>query len=695
MKRILPLLLSLVVCAAAFAKDAPTHESIWLMKRVGSPQLSPDGRWVVVSVTEPAYDEKEQSSDLWLAPADGSAAPRRITFTKGSESEATWSPDSRRIAFSSKREGDDANQIYILDVIGGGEAQRVTNSATGARTPRFRPDGNAILYSTMTWPGATDEESNRKLVKDRKAVKSNVRIFDSYPVRMWDRWMDESQTHLVTQPLDPTAKSRDLLGGTNLVKEPGFAGRAAEGSREEIGAAWSPDGAWVVFTATTERNTSAYAEHGQDIYRVSANGGEPERIARDTGSYGRLQFSPDGKTLFTTFSENSTKIYSLDRIVAFDWPSMKNRRVVTPAPFDRSVGAFAITPDSKTIYFLAEEFGHEKVFMVPAAGGEAKLAVDAERGVFGDLAIASKSASTVMIARWGSSVNPSEVVRIDPVKKTTTNITSFDVDAASKIDWKSPEHFWFTSSRGKKIHNMLIVPAGFDATKKYPLFVVIHGGPASQWRDEISYRWNYHLLAKPGYVVLLTNYTGSTGFGEKFAQDIQGDPLRGPANEINEAADEAVKRFPYIDGTRMAAGGASYGGHLANWLEATTTRYKCLISHAGLASLEMQWGTSDGMFNREQMNLGPFWEKPDVWRDQSPSAYAKDFKTPMLLSVGERDYRVPMNNALEMWAILQRQRVPSRLLVWPEENHWILNGENSKVFYREVENWLAKWVGAE
>jgi len=691
MKRLLPLLF-LIGAATVFAKDAPTHESIWLMKRVGSPQLSPDGKWVVVSVTEPTYEEKEQPSDLWLAPADGSAAPRRITFTKGSESDATWSPDSRRIAFSSKRDTDEANQIYILDIASGGEAQRVTNSATGARTPRFRPDGNAILYSTITWPGATDEESNRKLVKERKAVKSNVRIFDSYPVRMWDRWLDESQTHLVMQPLDAGAKSRDLLAGTNLVKSPGFGGRGAEGSREEIDAAWSPDGSTIVFTATTERNTSAYAEHGQDIYRVAATGGEPERIAQAMGSYGRLQFSPDGKTLYATFSERDTNIYNLDRLVAFDWPSMNNRRVVTPAPFDRSVGGFTIAPDSKTIYFTAEEFGHEKVYSVAATGGEPKLAVDPERGVITDISVAKKAPSLVMIGRWGSSVNPVEVVRIDPVKKSTTNITSFDVEAASKIDWQPPQHFWFTSSRGKKIHNMLVVPAGFDAKKKYPLLVLIHGGPASQWRDDLSFRWNYHLLAKPGYVVLLTNYTGSTGFGEKFAQDIQGDPLRGPGSELNEAADEAVKRFPYIDGTRMAAGGASYGGHLANWLEATTTRYKCLISHAGLVSLETQWGTSDVMFNREQMNLGPFWEKPEVWRDQSPSTYAKDFKTPMLLSVGERDYRVPMNNALEMWAILQRQRVPSRLLVWPEENHWILNGENSKVFYREVENWLGKWL---
>jgi Tol biopolymer transport system component len=401
MKRILTLLLPLLFCGALFAKDAPTHESIWMMKRVGSPALSPDGRSVIVSVNEYSYDEKEQSSDLWIVPADGSAAPRRITFNKATESEVTWSPDSRRIAFSSKRESDDANQIYILDIANGGEAQRVTNSATGARTPRFRPDGNAILYSTITWPGASDEESNRKLAKEHKDAKAHVRIFDSYPVRMWDRWLDESQIHLVAQPLTAGAKGRDLLAGTNLIKEPGFAGRGAEGSREEINAAWTPDGSSIVFTATTGRNTSAYQEHVQDIYRTSQNGGEPERIAHSTGSYGRLAFSPDGKTLYTSFSESNEKVYTLSRLVAFDWPSMNNRRVVTAPPFDRSVGGFEITPDSKTIYFTAEDAGLEKIYSVPAAGGEVKLAVDAERGVYTDLAIAEKSCASIRRRRRG------------------------------------------------------------------------------------------------------------------------------------------------------------------------------------------------------------------------------------------------------------------------------------------------------
>jgi dipeptidyl aminopeptidase/acylaminoacyl peptidase len=201
------------------------------------------------------------------------------------------------------------------------------------------------------------------------------------------------------------------------------------------------------------------------------------------------------------------------------------------------------------------------------------------------------------------------------------------------------------------------------------------------------------LLAAPNYVVLLTNYTGSTGFGEKFAQAIQGDPLKTPGDEINQAADEAVRRFSFIDGSRQCAGGASYGGHLSNWLQASTTRYRCLISHAGLINLESQYGTSDFVYGREVMNGGPPWEQGTVWRQQNPIRYAARFKTPVLVTVGERDYRVPMNNAIEYWTALQRQKVPSRFVIFPEENHWILKGEDSRYFYQEVHAWLARWLG--
>jgi dipeptidyl aminopeptidase/acylaminoacyl peptidase len=298
----------------------------------------------------------------------------------------------------------------------------------------------------------------------------------------------------------------------------------------------------------------------------------------------------------------------------------------------------------------------------------------------------------VIVASWGSATQPPEVVRIDPATKSLENLTEFNVAPAAALDWAPLQEFWFTNAKGRKIHSFVVTPSGFDPAKKYPLFVLIHGGHANMWRDQITLRWNYHLLARPGYVLLLTDYRGSTGYGEAFTLDILGDPLRGPAEDINQAADEAVRRYAFIDASRQAAGGASYGGHLANWLEATTTRYKTLVSHAGLSSLQTQWATSDAIHHREVMMGAPFWEKTAAWNDQSPVAYAKDFKTPMLLSVGENDFRVPMNNTLEMYSVLQRMRVPTRLLVWPDENHWILKGENSKVFYREVHDWLARWL---
>ena len=221
------------------------------------------------------------------------------------------------------------------------------------------------------------------------------------------------------------------------------------------------------------------------------------------------------------------------------------------------------------------------------------------------------------------------------------------------------------------------------------------GAPHTMTRDQFFLRWNYHLLAAPGYVILMTDYTGSTGYGEKFSQEIQGDPLKGPGEELNEAADAVIKDFKWIDASRQAAGGASYGGHLANWMQATTTRYKCLIAHAGLINLESQWGTSDTIFHREINSGGPVWEQGKVWREQNPIRLAKNFRTPILLTVGENDFRVPLNQTLENWSVLQRLRIPSRLIVFPDENHWILKAENSRFYYTEVHAWLKKYIGGD
>jgi dipeptidyl aminopeptidase/acylaminoacyl peptidase len=366
---------------------------------------------------------------------------------------------------------------------------------------------------------------------------------------------------------------------------------------------------------------------------------------------------------------------------------------VITASFDRSADSFDISPDGLTVYVLAEEHGNDKIFAVPADGGEANAVLDVKLGCYSGLAVPGKAEKAVLFAAWQSAVNPPEIVRIDPGAARHTLLSDFAVEAAAVVDWEPVRHFWFTSKRGKQIHNMIVLPPAFDESKKYPLLVFMHGGPHNMSKDQFILRWNYHLLAQPGYVVLTTNYTGSTGFGEKFAQEIQGDPLKGPGEEINEAADEAIRRFPFIDGTRQAAAGASYGGHLANWLQATTTRYKCLVSHAGLINLESQWGTSDTIYHRERGSGGPVWEQGPVWREQNPIRFAANFRTPILLTVGEKDYRVPVNQTIENWSVLKRLKVPSRLIVFPDENHWILKGENSRFFWKELHEWLKQYVG--
>jgi len=674
----------------AVAKVPLTHEALWMMKRVGSPEVSPDGKWVVFSISEPSYEPDKAVSDLWLVPTAGGAAPKRLTNTKAGENGVVWSPDSTKIAFTTKREGDEVEQVYVLDVIGGGEARRVTSLSTAATRPQWRPDGQAILFETMVYPGALDDEANKKAIAAHKARKYNVRTYEHFPIRYWNEWLDERMPAIEVVGLEPGAKPKDILSPTKLARTPGFSGPEGETSIS-LSPVWSPDGKEVVFSATVERWNAAFSEVNYQLYRLPVDGGEAQPITPEKGGFRSPTFSADGKTLYFNFAPRTEEIYNLARFSKVAWPA--GGAITTVAKdFDREPERFQITPDGKTAFILVPEAGKTNLYSVPTAGGKPALVIEPATGGYGALTIPQKAAKPLLIANYGSSVSPEEIVRIDPAAKSHANLTNVDTAEAQTFDWQPPQHFWFTSAGGRQIHNMIILPPNFDPAKKYPLLVFIHGGAASMNTDSIGLRWNYHLLTAAGYVMLMTDYTGSTGFGEKFAQQIKLDPLKTPGLEIDQAVNEALKRYSYIDGTKMCALGASYGGHMVNWLEATTTRYKCLVSHAGEVDLESQWGMSDGIYNREVTNGGPPWEGNPIWRDQSPITYAKNWKTPMLLSIGERDFRVPIGNTLENWSTLQRMKVPSRLLVWPDAWHWILKPEDSRHFYQEVDTWLAHYL---
>jgi dipeptidyl aminopeptidase/acylaminoacyl peptidase len=681
-----------LLARAEEGKRPLSHETLWLLKQVGAPAASPDGRWVVVPLTEPAYDQKDESADLWIVPGDGKGEPRRLTTAHGKESSPAWSPDGTQIAFSAKREGDEVSQIYLLDVRGG-EARRLTRMSLAARAPEWSPDGKWILFLGSVHRGAADDSANKSIAEERKNARSRVRIYDGFPIRRWDRWLDDVQTHLFIVPADGSEAPRDLLAGTQLVESGGYSGAFDEGASDDLQPAWAADSRSIVITATTQLDTSAYADVVFHLYEVQLTGGEPRPLTTGDVSYGKACFSPDGKQICFIATDSKGKYYALSRLASAAWPWTGHIELVTPE-LDYSVTDYAYSPDGRSLYFAVPQSGHVRVWEAPAVGGEPRVSVDLPegQGLWASMTIPERAPEPILFANWEAAHRPAETYRVDLATAKQARLTRFNVDTAQSVDWPPLREFWFTNRAGRRIHSFVALPPGFDETKKYPLLVLIHGGHAQMWTDSITRRWNYHLLAEPGYVVLLTDYVGSTGYGEQFTRDILGDPLRGPAEDVNAAADEAIRLFPFIDGTRQAAAGASYGGHLANWLLATTTRYKCLISHAGLASLYSQWATSDSIHHREEMMSGPFWERPQAWLDQSPSTYAKDFRTPMLLSVGEKDFRVPLNNVLEMWSLLQRQRVPSRLLVWSDENHWILNGENSRVFYKEVHAWLDQWL---
>ena len=675
---ILSCLLLLQFAITAQEKKAITHEDLWLMKRVDAPAISPDGKWVIFGVMDPAYDTKDQVSDIYICPSDGSASPRKITAGKAGESAYAWSPDGKTIAFVAKREGDEVAQIYLLNIAEGGEAQRFTALSTGASGPNWSPDGKSILFSSSVYPTCFVDSCNVKKAKEEKDLKYKARVYDAFPIQYWDAWNDDKVNHFFIQGIDTSSKAKDIFSGVKMATNNDFS----------VGEAiWSPDSKSIYFTATLDMKTTAYQESTTHIYKLAADGGDATPLTSGNFEYGNLSATPDGTYLFATKTQqNINKVYNLNKLVRFDLASMRNEKPIL-ADLDRPIGNYKIAGD-KWIASVSNE-GKKYILEYTISSDKSKTIAGGNKGSYSN--VATSINGDVVVANYSSVTAPDEVVKINK-DGSHTLLTNFNGAKLSKLDLPEAITFYHKNANGRRIRSMLIKPAGFDPSKKYPIFVVMHGGPAGSWGEDWGYRWNYHMLASPGYALVLTDYTGSTGYGEKFSQDIQFDPFRGPANEINDAVKEAIKQFPFLDASRQAVGGASYGGHLANWMQATTTHYKCIISHAGLINSVSQWGTSDYMIGREYMNGGVPWGDSKVWKDQNPFTYAEKFKTPMLITVGERDFRVPMNNSIESFHVHQRLKIPSKLIVFPDANHWVSKAEDSRFFYKELHSWLAKWL---
>ncbi len=702
MPRIILLLLAClpsVVFADSHAGATPrtvTHEDVWTMRRLGTPIPSPDGRWAIVKVTEPTYDKDDTTKDLWLVSVNGDLEPRQLTASKESEDGVTWSPDSTRIAFSSKRGDDDVSQIYVMDMTMPGEAQQVTSLATGASKPKWSPDGARLAFESRVYPGAMSDAENAEEKKAREDRGYNVSRYEIFPIRQWNRWRDDLQTHVFVQDAEPGAEAKDLMAGTEFVSQPGFAGVPSLGG-ESLKPEWSPDGQALVISATTNLDTAAHAEVLHHLYLLPVNGGEPKPLTGgDQWSCAEASFAPDGNSLYCLYEPVTDFVYNLTEIARFDWPKSGNAEDFSPVPtlltdgFDRSVSDITVSLNSKHVYFTATDEGRVRLFSVAANGrGGVKPLNQRSDGVYSGPAVAGKS----LVARWQDATRPAEIVRVNTRSGRHERLTAFNVEHAAALDRRPFLEFWFESDKGRRIHSYVALPPKFDENKKYPVVTLIHGGPHSSSLDADHVRWSPHLLAAPGYVVVMTDYTGSVGYGVEFSRAIQGDPLKTPSDEVVEALDEAIRLYPFIDADRQAAAGASYGGHMINWLQGTTKRFRTLVSHAGLVDLEGQWSTSDVIRHREINAGGPPWGDSPIWKQQSPSSLAANFSTPILLTIGEKDFRVPVNQTIAAWSYVQRQQVPGRLLVFHDADHWIMKGGEARYYWDEVHAWLADYLG--
>ena len=679
----IPVLLLLLAPLSALAQQhTMTHEDVWLLHRIGAPALSPDGKHAVFSVTEPSYDSTQNVSDLWIVPADGSAPAHKLTNTRGGEGGATFSPDGKTLAFTARRDGDEADQIYLLP-LEGGEARRLTNIPTGVSGPKFRPDGKAVLFQTTFNAGASNLDEQKKLSDEQKARKDTARTYDSFPVRFWNAWLEKKEPMIGWQEVDGKTPT--------IVRVAPLRGSFDGGGGETLNPAWTPDGKSIVFEASANRDHGMYEPTETAIYSVAAGGGAPKRITPAGVSYSNPQFSPDGQSLYALEGRTPTQkqIYFVNRLARFTGPDWSQLTVVT-AGWDRSVSGLAVSADSKQLYLQAEDDGTTKIFRFAATGGAPEVVHAPTVGAVTDL----QSEAGTMVGKFSASTDPGQIVRFDPAKKSYTALTSFNKERLAQIYLPKPEHFWFTAKNGKKIHSIIVPPPVVEPGRKYPIIAFPHGGPNSMSADGFSTRWNFHLLTAPGYYLIMTNYTGSTGFGEKFADDIERDVLRGPALETLEAITEASKKYTQMDLTRQCAAGGSYGGYLMNWYNGTTNQFKCMVNHAGAVNNESQYGLNDGGIDRELRMGVPIWETgKGQWFDQSPIRYARNWKTPMLVTQGEQDFRVPLSESMTTFKLLQRLKVPVRFVIFPDEGHWILKGPNSRKHMEEVMAWFSKYLG--
>ena len=664
------------------AKHPITFDDLIQLHRVADPHISPDGKWVAYTLATPDMNANRNAGNIWMVPTAG-GAPIQLTQS-GRDNSPAWSPDGKMLAFLSSRGG--TSQVYLLSMEGG-EAHAVTHLSTGADLVKWSPDGKSIAFTSSVYPDCRDDDCNKK--RDEEKEKNNVkaRVYEQLLYRHWDHWFDGKRSHLFvipapvgTEQTEATSAPRDLNPGAKYDVPPD-----QRGGPSDIN--FSPDSKEICFTAVTDK-VEAISTNA-DLFLVPVVGGEPKRITTNPAFDGNPVYSPDGR--YIAYHAQLTPGYESDRwrVMLYDRQSGKSENL--SEGFDRSANELNWSADSKTIYFTAENETLQPIYALAARVAAEPKKIVAESFNTG---LSISSDGKTLIFERTSLTMPAEVFTAASDGSGVKQLTHHNDELLAKLELNAPETFWFDSKDGTRVQAMLVRPPNFSATKKYPLLVVLHGGPQTMWANAWSYRWNPQVFSAAGYVSLMINRRGSTGYGQKFTDEIANDWGGKAYQDVMIGIDVTLAKYKFVDGTRMAAAGGSYGAYLANWIATHNGRFKAIISHAGIYDKFSMYATEELWFEEHDMQGTP-WSNPESYRKWAPLTYAAElskFKTPTLVVCGERDYRVPYTQSLEFFNALQRQSVPSKLVVFPDEGHWVLKPQNSQFWYKTFLDWLATYL---
>jgi dipeptidyl aminopeptidase/acylaminoacyl peptidase len=671
------LVFAVIACLgpAANAAGRPMGvEDLLRLQRISDPQISPDGSRVLYTVATANLDANRNDSNIWLASTTG-APTRQLTYS-GKDRAARWSPDGKLIAFLSRRDG--KSQVYLLPV-GAGEALPLTKTWADIETLRWSPDGATLVVSASVFPGCGDDACN-KASEEKLALGSNARVYDGWPFSRAMSWVDGRRTHLFAVPVSASATPRDLTPGWPHDILPGI---NIDGSPDARDVAISPDGREVVFASTEKTESSG--QRITHLYRVPMTGGEPQRLTQAAGIESGPVHLPDGRAIAYLWNPNASDIGGYRQVMTYDRESRQGTSLT--ATLDRGASALERSADGKTLLFLAERDIGQPIFTVPSAGGAAR---EITAGFTADFSVSGASPA-IALTRVSLSA-PAEVFVIDRPGAAPRQVTHHNDALLAELDLPAPESFWFTSKDGTRVQAILLRPPGMPAGRKVPLVVLLHGGPHTTWSDAWSYRWNPQLFAAPGRAVLIVNRRGSTGYGRKFSDGVIADWGGAAYDDVMTGLDVALERFAFLDGERVAAAGASYGGYMANWIATHTGRFKAIVSHAGVFDMSAQYsGDIPSFLEHEMAGLPWSAESFEMWSPASYAAGLGRYRTPMLVTTGEKDYRVPYQQSLALFSALQRQGVPSKLMVFPDAGHWIVNPRDIQLWNTAVQEWLQRY----